>query len=437
MLQFQKKMAFEQIHPYMHPTMALQESARCLFCYDAPCVQACPTGIDIPLFIRQIQSGNLRGAAATIYQANYFGNSCGKVCPTEVLCEGACVYNHQQEKPIEIGRLQSYASRDAVAGKQVLFSPKKTNKPSRIAIIGAGPAGISCACELRLAGHSVDVFEARDFAGGLALYGCAPYKITNEDVLQEISWLQAQFGFTLHTAHRIQGLSAWQALEADYDAIFLGLGLGNTNPSALPGASLPQVIGATEYIERVNISPQELWTGQRVVVIGGGNTATDAATEAIKLGAASVTLIYRRTKAALKAYPFEFAFAKTNGVGSLFQTIPLAILGEDSVTGIRLAETREENGQLISLPETAFDLPCDMVILATGQDNMRHIFHEIPRLRHNAIGIHPDTGQINDTPYFAGGDFVNGGAEVVHAVAAGKSAAAGILTYLAGQANPH
>jgi dihydropyrimidine dehydrogenase (NAD+) subunit PreT len=430
-------MSFEQIHPYMTPTMALQESARCLFCYDAPCIQACPTGIDIPLFIRQIQSGNLTGSARTIYEANYFGNSCGKVCPTEVLCEGACVYNHRQEKPIEIGRLQSYAARHALSENQQLFEPAPTDKPFRVAVIGAGPAGIACACELRRAGGQVDVFEARDLPGGLALHGCAPYKMTNDDVLQEIYWLQKQFGFQLHTSHPIRGEDAWQRLEANYDAIFLGLGLGPTNPSALPGATLPQVIGATEYIARVKVSPKEVWTGKNVMVIGGGNTATDAATEAMKLGASSVTLIYRRSRTQLKAYPFEFAFAKTNGVSSLFNTLPVAILGEDQVSGIRLAQTREEGGRLLTINETAYELPCDMVIMATGQDNMQHIYGEISRLRQTDIRVDSISGQINDSNYFAGGDFVNGGAEVVHAVAAGKSAATGMLAYLSARPDSH
>lgn len=174
--------AFEQIKPYMNPTMAYYESSRCLFCYDAPCVQACPSGIDIPLFIRQIHTDNIEGAAKTIYDANYFGNICGKVCPTEVLCEGACVYNLQDVKPIEIGRLQSFATNAIIKKNKSLYELKNDNG-KKVAVIGAGPAGISCACELRLMGYEVNIYEAKNQPSGLALYGCAPYKVTNEDVL--------------------------------------------------------------------------------------------------------------------------------------------------------------------------------------------------------------------------------------------------------------
>ena len=180
---------FGQIKPYMNPTMAYYESSRCLFCYDAPCVKACPTSIDIPLFIRQIHTGNLDGAARTIYDSNYFGNICGKVCPTEVLCEGACVYNLQEVKPIEIGRLQSFATSRAIERNRKLYEPAPPNG-HKVAVIGAGPASISCACELRMRGYEVDIFEALNHPSGLALYGCAPYKVTNNDVLGEIIYLQ-------------------------------------------------------------------------------------------------------------------------------------------------------------------------------------------------------------------------------------------------------
>ena len=213
--------SFEQIKPYMNPTMAYYESSRCLYCYDAPCIQACPTEIDIPLFIRQINTGNVEGAAKTIYDANYFGNICGKVCPTKVLCEGACVYNHQNVKPIEIGRLQSYATAQIVKENKVLYNPGPSNG-KKVAVIGAGPAGISCACELRLLGYEVDIFEAKAHPSGLAIYGCAPYKVTNDDILNEIAFLKAQFQFNIHYNHSIQSKETLKKLEADYDAIFLG-----------------------------------------------------------------------------------------------------------------------------------------------------------------------------------------------------------------------
>ena len=203
--------------------MAYYESSRCLFCYDAPCVKACPTGIDIPLFIKQIHTENLTGAARTIYSSNYFGHICGKVCPTEVLCEGACVYNEQDVKPIEIGRLQSHAAMDAIQSKKTLFQLGAKSQ-FKVAVVGAGPAGIACACELSLLGHEVKVFEKNVIPSGLALHGTAPYKISNEDVIDEVNYLQEQFGFSICYDSCIDTREELEQLEADYDAIFLGVG---------------------------------------------------------------------------------------------------------------------------------------------------------------------------------------------------------------------
>ena len=219
---------FSQIKPLMSDTQAYHESSRCLFCYDAPCVNACPTGIDIPLFIRQINSGNNLGSAKTIYNSNYFGYACGKVCPTEVLCEGACVYNHQNVKPIEIGRLQSYATGKAITSNKKLFITPKSNG-KRIAVIGAGPAGISCACELRMYGFEVDVFESKTKPSGLTVHGVAPYKISNEDALSEMEYLEKQFEYHVHYNTTINTKADIEHLEKNYDAIFIGVGLGSTS----------------------------------------------------------------------------------------------------------------------------------------------------------------------------------------------------------------
>lgn len=421
------ELAFGQLKPYMNPTVAYYESSRCLFCYDAPCVKACPTGIDIPLFIRQINTGNVDGAARTIYDSNYFGNVCGKVCPTEVLCEGACVYNHQNVKPIEIGRLQSFATHHVIeAGKNLYQLPSGNGK--KIAIIGAGPAGISCACELRLLGYEVDIFEAKKHPSGLAIYGCAPYKVANEDVLDEMVWLQEQFGFEVLYNHKIETAAQINSLEANYDAIFLAIGLGETRSLALPGQDLENCLGATEFIEQVKINPLKTRVGKKVVVIGGGNTAMDAASESARLGAAEVVLAYRRAKDAMGAYGFEYELAKSVGVKGMFNALPIAIFGNGEVEGVRFIRTKTENGRVIAINGSEFDLPCDTVILATGQEKMTGFLSLIEKLGWNPDGnIKVDTGtfQTTNPKYFAGGDAVNGGAEVVNAAAEGKRAARG------------
>jgi len=424
--------SFEQIKPYMNATMAYYESSRCLFCYDAPCVQACPTGIDIPLFIRQINTDNLKGAAKTIYDSNYFGNICGKVCPTEVLCEGACVYNHQDVKPIEIGRLQSFATARTIEKGARLYQLAPANG-KKVAIIGAGPAGIACACELRLRGYEVVVFEAKNQPSGLALYGCAPYKVTNKDVLDEMSWLQTQFGFQVHYSHPVQTPEQWKSIENQYDAIFLGIGLGDTRSLNIPGEALENCIGATEFIEQVKLQPLETPVGKKVVVIGGGNTAMDAASESARLGAEEVTLAYRRSKANMGAYDFEYELAKAVGVKGLFSAAPIAILGDTKVTGIRLMKMREEQGGVTAIPGSEFEIACDMVILATGQSKMTRLLEQIGGIEIDGNGrvvVNPSTFQTSNFKYFAGGDAVNGGAEVVHAAAAGKAAAQGIHRFL-------
>jgi glutamate synthase (NADPH/NADH) small chain len=422
------ELAFAQLKPYMNPTMAYYESSRCLFCYDAPCVTACPTGIDIPLFIRQINTGNVDGAAKTIYDSNYFGNICGKVCPTEVLCEGACVYNHQDVKPIEIGRLQSYATSQVIEKEKRLYQPAPANG-KKVAVIGAGPAGISCACELRLMGYEVTIFEAKKHPSGLAIYGCAPYKVTNEDVLDEIVWLQEQFGFEILYNHPIQTAEQIKSLEANFDAIFLGIGLGATRPMGIPGENFENCFGATEYIEQVKINPLKVRVGKKVVVIGGGNTAMDAASESARLGAEEVTLVYRRSKAEMGAYEFEYELAKGVGVKGIFNAVPTAILGNGQVEGVRFIKTHSENGRVISVPGSEFELNCDTMILATGQEKLTGFLSLIEGLEWNkdgSIKVNAETFQTTNPKYFAGGDAVNGGAEVVNAAAEGKAAARGI-----------
>ncbi len=415
-------LAFAPLKPAMHATMAQQESARCLFCYDAPCVKACPTEIDIPLFIRQIHTQNLEGAARTIYTANYFGHACGQVCPTEVLCEGACVYNHQHAKPIEIGRLQSYAASAAVRQGTALFSPGQPNGKA-VAVVGAGPAGIAAACELRRLGYQVDVFEAKAQVSGLILHGCAPYKITNQEAVQEIAWLQQQLGFQIHLNHPVQNSAQWRELETHYDAILLAIGLGKAKRLNIPGTQLAHVKEAMEFIESVKTQPLQTNVGKRVVVIGGGNTAMDAASECARLGAEEVIVTYRRGKEAMPAYAFEYELAKSAGVQFRFHLAPAEIFGANAVEGVRFVENAPSAGHGDVI------IPCDMVIMATGQETMQALLADIGHIATAADGrivVDAHTFQTSRPRYFAAGDAVNGGAEVVNAVSEGKRAAQGI-----------
>ncbi|MCC2546602.1 FAD-dependent oxidoreductase [Hymenobacter sp. BT175] len=423
---------FAQLKPLMNNTEALYESSRCLFCFDAPCIKACPSGIDIPLFIRQINSGNTTGAARTIYDANYFGNACGKVCPTEVLCEGACVYNLQDMKPIEIGRLQSHATRSVIDANKHLYKAGAPNG-RKVAIIGAGPAGISAACELRALGYVVDVFEAKSHPSGLTLYGVAPYKITNEETLAEMNYLQEQFGYSVFYNHPISSRQDLENLEKTYDAIFLGIGLGQTNALRLPGEERDNVVGAVEFIEQLRMRKQGTPVGRKVVVLGGGNTAMDAASESSRLGAEHVVLAYRRGKEEMGAYEFEYDLAKGVGVQGLFNVAPVEILGNGKVEGVRFVRTVTTGDKVSTVPGSEFVEPCDMVIKATGQAKQAGFLSMIPGLKLDDKGriiTNAETGQTTNPQYFASGDARNGGAEVVNAAAEAKATARAIHAFL-------
>ena len=423
---------FAQIKPLMTDTEAYYESSRCLFCFDAPCIQACPTGIDIPLFIRQINTGNIEGAAKTIYDSNYLGNTCGKVCPTEVLCEGACVYNNQNVKPIDIGKLQSYATTDTIAKNKRHFTTGNSNG-KKVAIIGAGPAGISCACELRKYGFDVNIYEAKAEPSGLVIHGVAPYKITNEDAGTEIDYLQQQFGFNLIYNNPIDSKEKINALENDYDAIFLGIGLGNTTQIGLKGENLDSVYGAVEFIENLKLEHEQVTIGKKVIVLGGGNTAMDAASECARMGADSVKLAYRGDIRHMSAYEFEYDLAKSVGVKGLFHANPVEIVANNGKPGsVRFVRTTYEKGKLVNIPDSEFIEPCDMVIMATGQSKMVNFLNLIDGLDLDELNriIVDGNFQTTNKMYFAAGDAMNGGVEVVNAVAEAKQAAIGIRDFL-------
>jgi len=422
---------FSQIKPRMTDTEAYYESSRCLFCYDAPCVNACPTGIDIPLFIRQINSNNAMIAAKTIYDSNFFGYACGKVCPTEVLCEGACVYNNTDVKAIEIGRLQSFATGKAIAANKAMFKTGASNG-KKVAVIGAGPAGISCAAELRKAGFDIDIFEAKDKPSGLTVYGVAPYKITNEEALDEMSYLQKQLGYNVHYNKPIRTKEDLADLEKKYDAIFIGIGLGPTSALNLPGENLENVIGAVEFVEKIRMKHHKNSVPKRVVVLGGGNTAMDAASESARMGAESVTLAYRRGKEEMGAYHFEYDLAKGVGVKGLFNVAPVEISGNGKVQSIKFIRTKESNGKMETIPGSEFTIECDAVIKATGQSKQVELLKMIDGLSLDAKGkiTVNESFQTGNKKYFAAGDSVSGGQEVVNAVADGKRAANGILNWI-------
>ncbi len=419
---------FAQKKPLMNPTEAYYESSRCLFCYDAPCMNACPTGIDIPLFIKQINTGNVEGAAKTIFDSNWLGNACGKVCPTGVLCEGACVYNHQDVPPIQIGRLQNFATDQVIKNKKALYEPGPANG-KKVAIIGAGPAGIACACELRLLGYEVDIFEAKEKPSGLTVYGVAPYKITNEEVLDEMEYLESQMGYNVHYNTAITTKKQIKQLERKYDAIFLGVGLGPTASLNMPGEKKEGVVGAVEFIEELRMEKHKVDVPKNVVVIGGGNTAMDAASESARMGAENVYLCYRRGKEDMGAYDFEYELAVKSGVKGVFHVQPVAILSRGKITGVKFIRTESKNGKLHYIDGSEFIIKCDMVIKATGQAKMGNFLSKIEGLEldnRNRIKVNLDNYQTTNPKYFAGGDAVNGGAEVVNGAYEGKKAALGI-----------
>jgi dihydropyrimidine dehydrogenase (NAD+) subunit PreT len=424
---------FSQKKPLMNDTEAYYESSRCLFCYDAPCMKACPTHIDIPLFIKQIHTQNVEGSAKTIFDANWLGNACGKVCPTGVLCEGACVYNHQNVKPIDIGRLQNYATSAVMRKKTPLYKPGRDNG-LRVAMVGAGPASIACACELRVLGYTVDIFEAKDKPSGLTVFGVAPYKITNEEALEEVDYLQEQLGFNIMYNIQVSTAENFRDLEEGYSAIFLGVGIGGTATLRLKGEDKLNVIGAVEFIEEVRMNHHKVKMPSRVIVLGGGNTAMDAASAAARLGANTVTLAYRRGKEEMGAYPFEYTLAVGAGVDSLFFAQPTEITGDAKADGVTFLKTQVKNdGSLGTILGSEFHVPCDLVIKATGQAKQKSLFSQITKLEltpDNKLKVNADTFQCSNPKYFAGGDAINGGAEVVNAAYDGKMAARGIHQWL-------
>jgi len=429
---------FADINPPMTRAQAVAEATRCLFCFDAPCTKACPTHIDVPAFIKKIYTGNLRGSARVILEANILGESCGRVCPTEVLCEGACVMNLEKQPPIQIGRLQRYAVDYALDNGLRLFHAGLPNQ-KRVACIGSGPASLACAAELAKWGYAVTIFDKNPLPGGLNTYGIAAYKTRASDSLREVEIVR-QLGVSFHQAVEVGKDVGFTELEAQFDAIFIGVGLGETWEFELPGEELRGVCGAMEFIEQTKTKPfAEVEVGRRVACIGAGNTAIDVVTAAKRLGAEFVYLVYRRSEQEMPAFRYEYELAKKDGVIFYWQTQPVRVRGKNGVvTGLECLRTRlgapDRRGRRTPepIPGTEFVLEVDMVVRAVGQKPVTEFLR-------GALGIELEKDgrvavnamqQTSSTKYFAGGDCVNGGKEVVDAVAEGMAAARGIDAWL-------
>ena len=427
--------SFAEIHPPLGPREALIEANRCLYCFDAPCANACPTHIDVPAFIKKIAGANLVGSAAKILSANILGLSCARVCPVDVLCEGACVMHRYSSRPIEIGRLQRHAMDHFYATRGSL-PPAPIDKPGRVACIGAGPASLACAAMLRQQGFAVTIFDSRPLAGGLNTYGVADYKLRPSDSQQEVELVRS-LGVEFRLSVEIAGERPIKEMEEQFDIVFLGVGLGRTHPLEIPGEKLPGVIDALRFIAEYKTN-RGARVGRRVVVVGGGNTAIDAATAALRLGAEEVHVLYRRSETEMPAFVFEYDLAKRDGVRFHWLTQPVAINGVAAVESVECVRMelgppdRRGRRQPQQIPGSNFALTCDMVIPSIGQSRLLDFlsqFRDI-RLAGGCVAVDPASGQTGNPRYFAGGDCVNGGREVVDAAAEGKRAAQGIVKWL-------
>jgi dihydropyrimidine dehydrogenase (NAD+) subunit PreT len=424
-------MRFPDLHPPFDPRAAVVEANRCLNCFDAPCMGACPTHIDVPKFIKKIASGNVTGSARTILEANVLGASCSRVCPVEVLCEGACVMHGREEKAIEIGRLQRFAMETYYAAGGKIPLHMRPERKERVACIGAGPASLACAAELRQQGFQVTVMDRRPLAGGLNTFGVAEYKLRAKDSLREAEHIR-ELGVTFET--REVDATGLDQLGREYDAIFLGMGLGAMQQLEIDGAAEAgsAIVDALEFIagyktgERLSVAP-------RVVVIGAGNTAIDAAVAAKRLGADEVTILYRRHRENISAFDFEYEHALNEGVRFEWETLPMRIeAGENGIDLVCAEVAMNVDGKLEPVPRSEFTIACDVIIPAIGQSPLLELLQQARgvKLDKGRVKIDRATGQTSNPRIFAGGDCVNGGREVVDAVADGKRAALGISGWL-------
>lgn len=423
---------FADVSPPLDRQAALIAAQRCLYCFDAPCIKACPTGIDIPSFIRRITTDNLRGAALDILGANILGGTCSRVCPTEILCEGSCVRNHPDDAPVQIGALQRHATDWVFSGNVPLF---ERGKPSgqRVAVVGAGPAGLACAHALARAGHDVVVFDARAKAGGLNEYGIAKYKML-DFAAREIDWLLSIGGIEVRGGKALGQNLSLADLRRDFAAVFIGVGLAAVNVLGVEGEDLVGVRNAVDFIAELRQTPDlsRLPIGRRVVVIGGGNTAIDASVQSRKLGAERVLLAYRRGAAQMSAIFAEREFAQTQGVTLVEWVQPRRILGSGGkVTGVEFEYTKlDADRRLVGTGERLI-VPADFVLKAVGQalDARDHAL----KIEKGRVVV--DADHATSLPgVWAGGDCIGSGVDLtVQAVEDGKRAARAIDRTLAAQ----
>jgi len=410
---------FADIHPPLDRKRALVESSRCYFCYDAPCTQACPTGIDIPGFIRKIGTDNVKGAAVTILQENIMGGACARVCPVEILCEAACVRTAAEAKPVRIGALQRYATDWLFAQKMQPFQRARASG-KRLAVVGAGPAGLACAHRAALLGHAVDVFEARAKAGGLNEFGIAAYKVPDDFAQAEVDFILSLGGVRVTFGKALGRELSLSALRRDYDAVFLGMGLAGVNALQIEGETLAGVEDAVAYIERLRQAADKstLAIGRRVVVIGGGNTAIDIAVQAKRLGAEDVTIVYRRGAAQMGATAHEQEFAQVNGVRIKHWARPVRLVAPQGRLGeVEFEYTQLDGGGRLMTTGDRFSLPADM------------LFKEPLDIRDGRIAVNADR-QTSLPNVWAGGDCIAGPDLTVSAVQDGKIAAQAIDRHL-------
>ena len=414
---------FGEIHPPFNKHEALVEGDRCYYCYDAPCIEACPTGINIPLFIRQITSGNPEGAAKTIFDENILGGMSARVCPTETLCQEACVRNTGEDRPVKIGLLQRYATDTLMEAKEHPYKREKTNG-KRIAIVGGGPAGLSCAHRLAMKGYSITIFDSKKKLGGLNEYGIAAYKSLENFAERETKFVLSIGGIE-HKLNSTLGKDiTLEELQNDYDAVFLGLGLSGVNHLRLEGENSEAIDDAVNYIEDLRQSQNlaDLPVGRKVVVIGGGMTAIDMAVQIKKLGSEEVTIVYRRGQKDMSASIEEQQNAQNNGVLIRHWSKPSKLLiNEKTVNGVEFEYTENKNGKLVPTGEK-FSIKADMVFRAIGQ-TFESSIDNLPKLENGRILV-DNNYKTSVSGIWAGGDCVKDGEDLtVSAVEAGKIAA--------------